>query len=182
MVALTGCGGGSNDVSVARLGKLVLREADVGAPFSPFYVGRQVRLDTAGTSRSNATRFGRKGGWIARYHRPGSASTRGPLVIESRADLFGGSGGAKSDLEAYRHDLERVPAVRVRDFAVPGLGDEAGGVTYVSPGAQPVRTYTIIWRDRNVSASVTAQGYDGKLQQAAAVRLARAQERLISRA
>jgi hypothetical protein len=69
----------------------------------------------------------------------------------------------------------------VRDFAVPGLGDEAAGVTYVSPGAQPVRTYTIVWRDRNVSAAVTAQGYDGKLEKAAAVRLAKAQERLISR-
>jgi hypothetical protein len=180
--ALAGCGGASKNVSADELRKLVLREADVRPPFAPFYVGRQVRLDTAGTSRSDASRFGRKGGWIARYHRPGSASTLGPLVIESRADVFGGSGGARSDLEAYRHDLEHVPAVRVRDFAVPGLGDEAAGVTYVRPGTLPVRTYTIVWRDRNVSASLTAQGYDGKLDKAAAVRLAMAQERLISRA
>jgi hypothetical protein len=182
LAALAGCGGGSTRVSAGDLGKLVLRQKDVGAPFSSFYVGRQVRLDTAGTSRSDGARFGRKGGWIARYHRPGSASTRGPLVIESRADVFGGPGGASSDVDAYRHDLEHVPAVRVRHFAVAGLGDEADGVTYVRPGALPVRTYTIVWRDRNVSASITAQGYDGKLQEAAAVRLARAQERLISRA
>jgi hypothetical protein len=103
-------------------------------------------------------------------------------VIESRADVFGGSSGARSDVEAYRHDLEHVPAVKVRDFTVPELGDESAGVTYVSPGAQPVRTYVIVWRDRNVSASITTQGYDGKLEKAAAVRLARAQERLISRA
>jgi hypothetical protein len=182
LAALSGCGGGSSNVSAAALSKLVLRRSDVGSPFSPFYVGRQVRLDTAGTSRSDAARFGREGGWIARYHRPGSASTRGPLVIESRADLFGGPGGAKSDLEAYRHDLERVPATRVQSFAVANLGDDASGITYIRPGTLPVRTYTIVWRDRNVSASVTAQGYDGKLQKAAAVRLARAQERLISRA
>jgi hypothetical protein len=182
LVSLAGCGGGSNDVSAKHLRELVLRQADVGAAFSPFYIGRQIRLDTAGTSRSDAVRFGRKGGWIARYHRPGSASTQGPLVIESRADLFGGSGGASSDLDAYRHDLEHVPAAGVRHFAVAGLGDEALGVTYVRPGSLPVRTYTIVWRDRNVSASVTAQGFDGKLRKAAALRLARAQERLISRA
>jgi hypothetical protein len=180
LASLAACGSSSNNVSSNELNRLVLRERDVGLGFSSFYFGRQARLDTAGTSRSDPARFGRQGGWIARYHRAGSAKSRGPLVIESRADVFGGSRGARSELDAYRRDFAIVPGTQVRSFSVTQLGTEAAGVTWVQPGALPVRSYSIAWRDRNVAASVTVQGFDGRFDRAAAVRLARAQERLIA--
>jgi hypothetical protein len=180
LAALAGCGGSSKNVSANELNGLVLRQRDVGLGFSSFYFGRQARLDTSGTSRADPARFGRKGGWIARYHRAGSAKTRGPLVIESRADIFGGTGGANSELDAYRRDFAKVPGTQVRSFSVPRLGDGVTAVTWVQPGALPVRFYAIAWRDRNVAASLTVQGFDGRFDRGAAVRLARAQERLIA--
>jgi hypothetical protein len=178
--SLAACGGGSNAVPASAAGELVLGPRDLGSAFTRFYDGRQSRLDVAGTSRSNLQRFDREGGWIARYHRGGSGP--GPLVVESRVDVFKTSRGASSDLDAYRYDLRTIPAAQVRRIHVSGLGDASVAVTFVRPGALALRTYTIAWRDGNVSASVTAQGFDGRFAQADAVRLARLQERLISRA
>lgn len=178
--SLAACGGGSKSVPAGAAGDLVLRPRDLGSAFTRFYDGRQSRLDVAGTSRFNLQRFDHEDGWIARYHRGGSGP--GPLVVESRVDVFKTSGGASHDLDAYRYDLRTIPATKVRRFQVSGLGDASVAVTYVRPGALPLRTYTIAWRDGNVSASVTAQGFDGKFPQAEAVRLARLQERLIARA
>ena len=178
--SVAACGGGSKGVSASAAGELVLQPRDLGAAFTRFYNGRQSRLDVAGTSRSNLQRFDREGGWIARYHRGGSGP--GPLVVESRVDIFKTSGGAASDLAAYRYDLRTIPATQVRRIQVSGLGDASAAVTFVRPGVLPLRTYIIAWRDGNVSASVTAQGFAGKFARADAVRLARLQERLIARA
>jgi len=179
-VPLAACGGGSNDVAARAAPTLVLRPRDLGAAFTRFYYGRESRLDVAGTSRANLERFDREDGWVARYHRGGSG--RGPLVVDSRVDVFKTSGGATSDLAAYRFDLRTIPAAKARRIPVAALGDDAVAVTYVRPGALPVRTYTIAWRDGNVSASVTAQGFEGKITKADAVRLARLQEALIAHA
>jgi pimeloyl-CoA synthetase len=54
------------------------------------------------------------------------------------------------------------------------------GVTFVQPGAKPVRFFRIAWRDRNVSASVTVQGFGARIALSDALALARKQERLIS--
>lgn len=45
-----------------------------------------------------------------------------------------------------------------------------------------VRFYTVIWRHRNLMASVVVQGFDRTLRLADAVKLARKQERRIDRA
>ena len=181
VVALVaGCAGGGKRISEAKLSHLVLREQDLPPIFSPFYVGKQTRLDNNGTARADPARYGRKGGWITRYNRPGSSDTRGPLVIESRADLFDAAGGAKDDLAAYRIDFSRIPGSDLRVLSLPKLGDAALGVTFVRPGAKLVRFFRIAWRDRNVSASVTVQGFGSKLTLAEALALARKQERLIS--
>ena len=172
--------GSSHNVSEQRLSGIVLQQSDLARAFTPFYVGAQARLDNQGTARSDATRFGRKGGWIARYHRAGSVRTRGPLVVESRADVFSGADGAKSDLGLYRVDFSRIPG-SPPSVQVPRLGDESIGVTFTRPGPLKTRFYRIAWRDRNVTASIVVDGFEGKMSLADAVALARKQERLISK-
>ena len=120
-----------------------------------------MQIDAVAGPRADERRFGRVGGWKARFHRSGTAATRGPLVVESRADVFGGSGGARDDLDAYRTQFEQTRAARV--VPVGKVGDAAVASTQLQSGALRVRFYTIAWRDRNVTASVTVNGFDGKL-------------------
>jgi hypothetical protein len=167
---LVGCGGGGG-IPKERLSALVLRRQDVGTRFAVFYSGRQTQLDNQGTPRSDGSRFGREGGWIARFRRSG-AGAAGPLVIESRADLFSGSGGAGNDLDLYSRLIEG-PGYPLK---VPKLGDGAVGSTFVQPGGKPLRFYVIAWRYRNATASVTVEGFDGHVRSRDAIRLARRQQ------
>src|SRR4051794_39242643 len=99
VVLLAACGGGGDDVVTPKqLPKLVLQPPDLPGAFTAFDVGRQVRLDQVAGPRADPSRFGREGGWKARYNRPGSPTTRGPLVVESRADVFKDAAGAAKDL------------------------------------------------------------------------------------
>lgn len=176
---VSACGGGAT-IPVQRLSSLVLTDRDLPRPFSPFFVGRQSNLDATSDVRADPARFGRKDGWIARFHRPGTAKTVGPLVVVSRADLFGDSGGAKHDLEAYAYEFAHEPGTGQRALKPPSIGDQAIGETFVQPGAKPVRFVVVAWRYRNVSASVSAEGFD--LGVADVIRLARLQQRRIARA
>lgn len=174
VAALAGCGGHADLVPKGKLAQLVLQPADLSAAFVQFDGGRQVRLDAPPGPRGNPTRYGREDGWKARYHRAGDAATRGPLVVSSRADLFAKAGGAEDDLKAYREQLAAVPGARLLDD--PQLAD--GAVASTSQQAGGARTYTVAWRDRNVSASIEVNGFH--LALADALRLARAQERRIA--
>ena len=177
---LGACGGGARTVAAGQLSSLVLGQKDVGRAFASFYDGPQVNLDNAGTVRADPQRYGREGGWIARYHRGGSPSTLGPLVIESRADVFKAAGGAKTDLLAYSDVLKQMPGARALRLAGPNIGDGSVGVTFVQASSKPLRFYRIAWRDRNVTASVILEGFDGKLRLDQALALVRKQERLIA--
>jgi hypothetical protein len=87
---LAGCSGddgGGPKVSASQGEDLVLSDADVGRPFTQFDQGEQRRTDMA-PPRDDPSRFHRQGGWKARFQRGGTVKTKGPLVIESRADLF----------------------------------------------------------------------------------------------
>lgn len=171
VLGLAACGGGGG-IPKGSLSDLVLRRQDAGAHFVAFYSGRQTQLDNQGTPRSDASRFGREGGWITRFRRSGATGATGPLVIESRADLFSGSGGAGKDLNLYRHQLE-TPG---KPLTLPKIGDGAVGSTFVQPGGKPLRFYVIAWRYRNATASVTVEGFDGHVRSADAIRLARQQQ------
>ncbi|MFL5929455.1 MAG: hypothetical protein ACJ77E_21180 [Gaiellaceae bacterium] len=182
VIALAGCGSSSHSISADDVRGFVLRQQDVGRPFDSFYSGPPTQLDTQGTPRSDPRRFGREAGWLARYHRPGSAATRGPLVVESRVDVFKETGGARDDLAAYRHALAVGAPRPSRPLDVAKLGDEAIGLTFVQPGAKPLRFYRLAWRYRNATASITAEGFEGNLTARDAVALARKQQRLLGRA
>ena len=174
-VLLSGCDSQSA-IAKSRLSALVLSQKDMPSGFSEFYNGPQVRLDNQGSARSDASRDGREGGWIARLRRDDSGQTQGPLVIESRADLFKDSGGARSDLAAYRVLFSRTSGSELKTVAVSGIGDEAVGITFTQPGSRPLRFYRIAWRYRNATASVLIEGFDGELSLNDAESLARKQE------
>src|SRR2546430_16250124 len=157
-VLLSGCDAQSA-IAKARLSALVLSQKDMPSGFSEFYNGPQVRLDNQGTVRSDASRNGREGGWIARLRRTDPGQTTGPLVIESRADLFKESGGASSDLAAYRGLFSKTSGTDLKAVAVSGLGDEAAGITFTQPGGRTLRYYRIAWRYRNATASVLVEGF-----------------------
>ena len=177
VLGVAACGGGSSStLSVGNLGKYVLQRGDLGQPFEAFSNGPQIRIDNQGTPRADPSRFGREGGWIARYKRAGTSKTVGPLVAVSRVDLFKDRGGASSDLAEYRRMFAAQPGVSPHAIAVPRIGDAAIGMTFSQTGLLPVRYFSVAWRYRNATASVTVEGWAGKIGASDAVALARKQQ------
>jgi hypothetical protein len=99
-------------------------------------------------------------------------------VIESRADLFQGADGARSDFEAAKQTLETSG----RPFDAPDLGEESYGATAGDETAGSVRFFTVVWRQGNVLATLSVNGFHGRLQAADVVELARKQQARIARA
>lgn len=179
MAVLAGCMGDAEPVVTVGEGpRLVLQPADLPTLWMRFDVGRQVLTDAPGGSRSDSARFGRQGGWKARYRRAGSSATTGPLVIESRADVFESADGARADLEAIEDDLGQTLAGAER-LDDPDLGDEAIAATVVEGN---VRHYLVAWRERNVSAWILLNGFRRGLQWEDALEISRKQERRIAAA
>ena len=183
------CGGGSSQpaLTTSSLRPLVLQPAQMQS-YAQFDAGRQSRTDLHRGPRGDATRFGRIGGWKARYKRAGgTATTAGPLLVESRADAFRSGGGAKKDLAAYADEWKQTVtaagATAAAYFAVSGLGDEARGVDLVQgPRATGQRLIVVAWRRGPVTASVSAMGLASKLTRAPVVALARKQDAAVERA
>ena len=67
-----GCQAAEQRIATDQLSALVLQPADV-PNFSQFGLGAQVSADAHAGPRKDAGRFGRLGGWIARY-RPADAA------------------------------------------------------------------------------------------------------------
>jgi hypothetical protein len=164
----------------------VLQPADVPTVFERFDEGRLLRTDQPEAGeRADPARFGRQGGWKARYKRSGTQETQGPLVIESRVDLFDDEGGAEQELAAHREELERGVSrgTAAESLEDPALGDEAVAVTFLQPGAmRDVHFYMVVWREANVTAGVLVNGYEGKLTLDQTLDLARKQQLRIARA
>jgi hypothetical protein len=170
----SGGDGGGGSISAANGESLVLSKSDVGTEFTEFDQGDQ-RLSDFSPPRDDPNRFGRKGGWKARFSRQGKPTTDGPLVISSLADLFGSAGSARSDFELYGQSLDQFVATGGSEMSAPGLGDESKAVTFKQGlGPSAVRYYVIAWRSGNVTASINANGF--KLTWEQALSLARKQE------
>ena len=174
VLVLAGCSlddDGSDGASIEerQLKILVLQPEDLGREFIRFDEGRQGSADTPGGSRADQERFGRVDGWKARYRRPGSTQTKGPLVVESRADLFESAAGAADELEA----IEETDFDALDD---PEVGDDARAFNSLqSGGVEGVRYYLIAWREDNVTSSVLVSGFEGKITLEDALALARKQ-------
>ena len=170
---LVGCGSKEKTIPISKLSKLVLRQKDLPPVFSAFYLGKELGTDVT-SSRRDPGRFGRRGGWTARYRRAGSAKTEGPLVIASRADLFGDSGGAKNDLDLLARSLRALPRTMA---LLPRLGDDAFGIEQrQGSGKLTVVSYSLIWRRANATAALDVNGFAGKFTLADALTLARKQD------
>lgn len=181
----SGCslgGGGGATVQVGELSRLVLQPDDLPRVFLRFDEGRQAIADNPGGSRGDPARFGRQDGWKARYRRAGTPRTAGPLVVESRADVFESSSGGDDDLEAARRDLEQAE-LEWQPIDEPGLGEESFAATLVQGGGtSEVRFYQVFWRQANVTASLSVNGFEGRVTLAETLELARKQEQRISAA
>jgi hypothetical protein len=164
-------GGAGAAYDRSDLASMVVKADDLPKVWIRFDEGRQVSADQPTGERSDPSRFGRVDGWKARYRRPGSPRTRGPLVIESRADVFEDEEGAREDFETYRDELAAAGR-SVEDE--PGLGDEAIVSTLVQGD---VRFYLVLWRDRNAVASINVNGFERRLSRRDAIDLARKQQR-----
>lgn len=178
---LSGCSGSEATVAMSRLPQLVLQPKDVGVGHKQFDEGRLAFSDQPTGDRADPARFGRVGGWKARYQgEPGSGPAAGELV-ESRADLFADSDGAEQELAAYREELTGGQGGGGDLVPQDNLGDEAFLLTRPPlPGGQAAFV-TVAWRSANVTASVLLAGTRTNADKEA-VRLARAQQERISSA
>jgi hypothetical protein len=178
VLALAGCSfrGDAESVERKQLPTLVLQQRDLPAGFVQFDEGEQALTDLPPGRRSEPGRFGRETGWKARYRRDGTRRTAGPLVVESRVDLFESAKGAEDDLGAAREDLADAD-VDWKPIDEPGLGQESFAATVVLAG---VRYYQVFWREANTTASLSVNGF--KLPLSDVLALARAQERRIAAA
>ena len=179
-------GGGESDdepiVAAAKMRSVVLQPADFPQVFTRFDEGPVRFADTPPGPRGDPQRFGREGGWIARYRRHGSPETEGPLVVESRVDVFEGVDGAKEEFDAYREELASQSGLGVRRLEPQGLGTDALGISSGEGAvANSLRTFRVVWRDGNVTASLNINGLGG-LRLAHVLELARKQQQRIERA
>jgi hypothetical protein len=180
-LAILGCaafGDDENDddaaISAAQAKALLLQPADLPRVFTRFDHGELTFTDFQAGPREDPARFERQGGWKARYRRPGSTSTRGPLLVVSMIDVFSDADHAARDLEAY----EMVFSERGRPRPA-AVGEQAlARIT----GVGTVRYFDVAWRQANVTASLSVQGFRGRISLADVVELARKQERRIERA
>jgi hypothetical protein len=180
------CGGGDGPrVDQERLQTLVLQPRDLPG-FVQFDVGRQVRADANPGPRQEPGRFGRLEGWKARYRRPGSPATDGPLVVESRADLFAAAEGAGRDLDAYRREFEQTvidTGDRATVLGAPAIGEAATALRIRQQSfPRDSFSFTVAWRYRNVTASIAVNGFAGRIELEDALALARKQQRRIEAA
>ena len=69
VVALAGCSGGDERIEADSARRLVLQAEDVPREFERFDFGRTAQADLPAGARADPARFGREGGWKARYRR-----------------------------------------------------------------------------------------------------------------
>lgn len=175
----SGCmGDDAAAIDKSELKGLVLQPGDLPRAFIRFDEGRQARIDQPGDALADVDRFGRQDGWKARYRRPGARSTSGPLVVESKADVFDGSDGARKELQAEQARI--AEGLRLEEDA-PKVGDESFAATGTQgSGRFKVRFYLVGWRHENATATVLANGFEGKVTRGQVIELARKQQRRLA--
>lgn len=179
-LAVAGCAGESKGISEKALSTVVLQPNDLPSEFRRFDEGAPIAADTPGGERSNPGRFGRTAGWKARYRRPGTPATRGPLVIESRVDVFEDADGAERDVSAFRRD---AVAAGWRVLRAPRVGDTSVALALrQGSGRFATHFFMVAWKHRNASGSILANGFEGKVAFTDALALARKQQLRLERA
>jgi len=181
-----GCGSGAKQADrlpVRTLRALVLLPRDAPG-FSSFDSGPQVGVDAHRGPRHATNRFGRQDGWKARYRRDDATAKKGPLVVESRADVFSDDGGAGKDIAAYASEWKetaRSAGASTVSYPHVHLGNEARALDLLQ-GSRTAgqRLIVVAWRRGRVTASVSVSGYPS-LQVEDALTLARKQDRRVEK-
>ena len=178
-LALAGCGGSGGKTTVTRgeLPRTVLQPSDVPSSWSQFADEEQARIDMHAGPRQSPTRFGREGGWIARYR---GSEHGNAVVVESRADVFDTVNGAKKDLDAYRDEMKAgIPGsgATTKLLSAPALGE---GSVAGELRQGPSLFITVAWRRSNATESVALEGRAATTSVADAVALARRQDKRLA--
>lgn len=173
------------DALRARLAPLVLQPEDLAAigktsDFQRFDEGPLLRADQPAGARSDPRRFGRLGGWKARYRRADPAATEGALIIESRVDLFSDASGAIADLEALGVGAPRTGA-SVATLA-PSIGEASVALVNEQAADRSIAYYAVAWRRGPLLASVLVSGFKGEVSLADASTLAAIVDRRLAAA
>jgi hypothetical protein len=159
---------------------LVLRRADIGRA----YTGHGVRLDNVDAARgappgfaARLARWGRIDGYQVDFARRASLATlqNGPLEVQSSASVYRSASGARAAF-TYAH-RQLVPAGYVPLALGFAVGDQARQwVRQAASGLGAMIQYLLIWRTRNIDASITVTGRIGVVSAADLAQLARRQE------
>lgn len=159
-----------------QLGSIALKPADleqVGGEFEAFDEGPTQLIDALPAPQAATDRFGRLGGWKARY-RQGPDVTSGILVVDSRIDLFPESYAATTDLGAYSDRYSQQAGDPGATLSHPHVGDGATMLALVPADQTHVRSATIAWRSGPFTGQVVTSGLGDVDVAAAAVALATA--------
>lgn len=180
VVLAAGCSLGGGDGGAAidadELRGLVLQPEDLPRVFVRFDEGPQGVAELPGGAQAGGS------GWKARYRRPGTPATDGPLVIASLVNRYDSEGDAEERLEARRAELTGGE-LAWKPVEAPALGDESLALTVdEGVGSSRIRYVVLAWRDANVTASLEVNGFAAGLDVDDAVELARKQAQRIEQA
>jgi len=175
LAVVAGCslGDDAGPLRADALPGLVLLPSDLPPDYVRFDQGDQGKADSSPREIVDPVRFGRLGGWKARYRLPSGSKAAGPAVIDSRADVFEAEDGAAEDLEQLREGLKTGFGGGVETLRSPELGDDSVAATLEQgSGRFATRFYFFAWRHANATAFLTVNGQGSALKAADARRLA----------
>jgi hypothetical protein len=156
---------------------LVLRPADLPADFRQTATRRvsNAQATKEALVKRNFTRLGRLEGFEASYRK---RTTRGILLVVSRASTYKTAAGAQKSLELDVAGAEKSRAPRFRRVPLEAeIGDDAHlHRATVKQGRTTVEIYTLAWRSGKVYAAVIGNGLAGTGKPWFVVKLARRQQ------
>jgi len=178
---VAGCSGDdAGSLERSELPQLVVQPGDLPSVFEEFDRGAQGRADAFLGRAVDPGRFGRVDGWKARYRRPGGQRAPGPLVVESKLDLFESAEGAKRELDRIATVIRETFGGAEIDNSTR-LGDETLAATFGrQAGGFATQFVVLVWRAENVTAALIVTGVRG-LAVSDAVALGRKQQQRIDR-
>jgi len=158
VLSLAACGGsGGQKIDESALSALVLQQQDLPRGYSRVAGEQQGRAGIPSGPREDPTRFGRLGGRVARFRGDATAvREHSPLVIESRADVFKSTGGAKKDLSAYNDEYSATAStLGGTPVETPRIGDDSLAFRF---GSGSDRSVLVAFRRANATGSVLVEG------------------------
>ncbi len=182
-LVLVACGGrAAKPLSDDQLQSLVLQPSDLPSQLARFSFEREIRSEQDAVLGGDPTRFGRQGGWVARYRRRGNPRAQGPLTVVSTVEMFGRSASASRYLGAQEErEKTSAPTAGLKKVSVPSIGAESHALASARAPRGSVRYVVVTWRDGRFVGSVAASGYAELMSVLDVVALARSQEKRVEK-